>query len=98
MPERDDDEPSSDAEILFSTTQSTQRSFDRLHKCESLHDVQNGRVPHLDVADAIFSGVFRQLIGNSLERFLRLHYRNGYIEPLQVILQSLRVVHSHELG
>src|SRR6266550_1476277 len=98
MPEGADDEPPGDPEVLFRATQSAQRSLDGLHQRESLYDIQNRRVSDLDVANPVIGRVFRQLVGDSLERFFGLHYRNGHVEPLEVILQGLRVIHSHEVG
>src|SRR5450759_2868827 len=91
-----DDEKRRDVEVLLGATKPAQGRLDRLHQCESLNDVQERSISHLDVAHTVFDGILGQLVGDALERILALPDGDRHIEAPQVIVEALGVIHPHE--
>src|SRR5688500_11386901 len=53
VPQRADDEPSGDTEVLLGSAQAPKRRLDCLNQRQSLYHIEDRGVSHLDVAHAI---------------------------------------------
>src|SRR5687767_2307934 len=87
-----------DPELTLGTLESANLRFERLRQLQSSPAVQDRSISHFYVSHSIGSGIFAELVRDALDGIRMLHDRDGHLEPIEVILERLRIAHDHVIA